>query len=204
MSDRQQSTETPSTETKPLPLTMSAEMEAKARRNVDDFDYGEDGANLLAELDATRAAHAETLEREKWVRRQLWLGHGHDGLYGDDGEMQCNLGGCLIDFRRDPIEDIVHKLLQMFATQRDELRSELAETRERLETQIEELRQHALAIRAAARLGLTEREIARALAAALDYLEAFDAPKAHEAAKIALAKARAAGLLDDRSAEPTP
>lgn len=32
------------------------------------------------------------------LRELLWLNHGHQGLYGDDGEMQCS--DCGIDFKR--------------------------------------------------------------------------------------------------------
>lgn len=44
------------------------------------------------------------------VRRYLWWTHGHTGLYGDDGEMQC--GSCLLmhqasDYKRDPIEKLI-------------------------------------------------------------------------------------------------
>ena len=41
---------------------------------------------------------------EMELRKLLWLHHGCDGLYGDDGEMQCNK--CHIDFKRDTIEEI--------------------------------------------------------------------------------------------------
>ena len=36
------------------------------------------------------------------LRRLLWLHHGHQGLYGDDGEMQCSECGGL-DFKRHPV-----------------------------------------------------------------------------------------------------
>lgn len=38
------------------------------------------------------------------LRELLWLGHGCQGLYGDDGEMQC--GECRIDFLRQPAHEI--------------------------------------------------------------------------------------------------
>lgn len=38
------------------------------------------------------------------LRKLLWLNHGHQELYADDGEMQCP--HCLLDFKRDPIERI--------------------------------------------------------------------------------------------------
>ncbi len=50
-----------------------------------------------------KAGAGEALE----FRRALWLGHGHFGVYGDDGEMQCGAVGKHgdepgpIDFKRD-------------------------------------------------------------------------------------------------------
>lgn len=38
---------------------------------------------------------------EGWLRELLWLRHGHDALYGDDGERQCPR--CGVDFKRDPL-----------------------------------------------------------------------------------------------------
>ena len=40
------------------------------------------------------------------LRRLLWLHHGHVGIYGDDGEMQCSQEH-ILDFKRDPIERLV-------------------------------------------------------------------------------------------------
>jgi len=41
-------------------------------------------------------------------RRELWLNHGHEWLYGDDGEMQCS--SCMKygvwDYKRDDLEKI--------------------------------------------------------------------------------------------------
>lgn len=45
------------------------------------------------------------------LRRMLWLRHGCNALYGDDGEMQC--GACLIDFKRLPAEDIEARFLSI-------------------------------------------------------------------------------------------
>ena len=45
------------------------------------------------------------------LREILWLFHGHSGLYGDDGEMQC--GECRLDYRRDSIETIEKRLAEM-------------------------------------------------------------------------------------------
>jgi len=38
------------------------------------------------------------------LRSLLWLNHGHAGLYGADGEMQCPQ--CALDFKRDSVERI--------------------------------------------------------------------------------------------------
>lgn len=45
---------------------------------------------------------------EKTLRRLLWLRHGcpPHTLYGDDGEMQCNRPGCMIDFKRMSASEI--------------------------------------------------------------------------------------------------
>jgi len=52
----------------------------------------------------------DTLEREKNLRKLLWLKHGcsFSALYGDDGEMQCGI--CMIDFKRMSLEQIEEKL----------------------------------------------------------------------------------------------
>ncbi len=42
------------------------------------------------------------------LRELLWLHHGHDSLYGDDGEMQCSR--CGLDFKRDNVDNIKGKL----------------------------------------------------------------------------------------------
>ena len=47
-------------------------------------------------------------QENKKLRELLWLKHGCQDLYGDDGEMQCSK--CMIDFKRDSIEDINRQL----------------------------------------------------------------------------------------------
>lgn len=46
---------------------------------------------------------------EKELRLRLWMGHGHQGMYGDDGEMQC--AECLrfgpYDYKRAPIRELL-------------------------------------------------------------------------------------------------
>jgi len=41
------------------------------------------------------------------LREYLWLSHGHQGLYGDDGEMQC--GECPADYKRDDLSELILK-----------------------------------------------------------------------------------------------
>lgn len=50
------------------------------------------------------------------LRKLLWLNHGCPirSLYGDDGEMQCN--DCLIDFKRDTVEEIERHLTSAMHT----------------------------------------------------------------------------------------
>ncbi len=62
------------------------------------------------QLERQERALAERDELEYELRRTLWLNHGHQGLYGDDGEMQCNMGGCMIDFKRLPWKEILERL----------------------------------------------------------------------------------------------
>lgn len=45
------------------------------------------------------------------LRELLWLRHGCKGLYGDDGEIQCNK--CMIDFKRHSVEIIEAKFYKM-------------------------------------------------------------------------------------------
>lgn len=42
------------------------------------------------------------------LRVLLWREHGCQGKYGDDGELQCSR--CMIDFKRDSIEQIEERL----------------------------------------------------------------------------------------------
>jgi hypothetical protein len=49
---------------------------------------------------------ARRLQKENWLLREMvWLNHGHQGLYGDDGELQCN--ECPLDFKRDSVDHII-------------------------------------------------------------------------------------------------
>ena len=49
---------------------------------------------------------AESALIEHRYRRLLWLVHGHIGLYGDDGEMQCSLCAPTWDYKRMPLADV--------------------------------------------------------------------------------------------------
>lgn len=57
-----------------------------------------------------RVAELETAlkESEREVRHLLWTTHGHSGIYGDDGEMQCAKcawHGCW-DYKNAPLEEV--------------------------------------------------------------------------------------------------
>jgi len=57
---------------------------------------------------------AETAEQQRdkvelEYRRLMWLSHGHNGMYGDDGEMrcaECMIYGATWDYRRDPLDRV--------------------------------------------------------------------------------------------------
>jgi len=76
----------------PLGVEVSAATEAEANAHVH-------GPNCWA---TTTPPAAIDIEHE--LRYEWWLNHGHDGLYGDDGEMQC--GRCPADFKRQPLEEL--------------------------------------------------------------------------------------------------
>jgi len=66
---------------------------------------GWDGVNNSKFLHVFLENHIADLTAENAkLRELLWIRHGCNSLYGDDGEMQC--GTCLIDFKRDPAEQI--------------------------------------------------------------------------------------------------
>ena len=43
------------------------------------------------------------------LREFLWTAHGHEGLYGDDGERQCGQCGAGFDYRRGPLPDLIEQ-----------------------------------------------------------------------------------------------
>ena len=76
----------------------------------------------VSDMDAELEAHATDRVNQRaevirltaddlLLRRMLWLRHGCQGLYGDDGEMQC--GSCFIDFKREPIQQIDRRLREI-------------------------------------------------------------------------------------------
>lgn len=49
------------------------------------------------------------------LRRHLWLGHGHYGIYGDDGQMQCSECGAayrLWDYKIAPLADVIRTAIR--------------------------------------------------------------------------------------------
>lgn len=61
-------------------------------------------------------------EIERLLRKEWWLNHGHDysALYGDDGEMAC--GRCPADFKREPLNDLYHRVMVARVVRADERR----------------------------------------------------------------------------------
>ncbi len=50
---------------------------------------------------------ALTPEDEQRLREYLWLSHGHQGVYGDDGEMQCSECAPVWDYKRAPLAEVI-------------------------------------------------------------------------------------------------
>lgn len=67
------------------------------------------GDDVIGQL---RSALVAAQGENRILREELWQRHGHGGLYGDDGEMQCAIWP-MTDFKRDPIEKIAEHLLAM-------------------------------------------------------------------------------------------
>lgn len=85
----------------------SVERVACKLEEASQFDFTENRRAMRCAAFFLRAllAQAEAAERENLkLRELLWLRHGCEGLYGDDGEMQC--GQCLLDFKRDLVDVI--------------------------------------------------------------------------------------------------
>ncbi len=66
------------------------------------------------QLATLQAQLRQVLEVEHKYRKELWLGHRHHGMYGDDGEMQCI--EChpygVTDYKRDPLDKVEHAAFQ--------------------------------------------------------------------------------------------
>lgn len=89
--------------------------------------YAKDGLMLHEEFRAWKTKHlndeaadvrteVEPLKREVLaLRMALWLNHGHRGIYGDDGEMQCS--ECYVkygmgDYKRDTVERVAETFIR--------------------------------------------------------------------------------------------
>lgn len=94
----------------------SARVSIPVRADDDDVvacDYAKECSERIGRLEQEIAALKEKIERlsapESSLRRFLWLNHGHTGMYGDDGEMQC--GECVPfgawDYKREPLDMLV-------------------------------------------------------------------------------------------------
>ena len=87
--------------------------ESKGLQRYNGVEQDDEGAYVYYDehIAALRRAKAEGMEElEQKYRKELWLNHGHHGLYGDDGEMQCiecHPYGAT-DYKRDPLDKIEH------------------------------------------------------------------------------------------------
>ena len=62
---------------------------------------------------------------EREIRRILWVNHGHQMIYGDDGEMQC--GECMIlDFKRDSFSKIAKQMVHAAKAEQKRKDAEIA------------------------------------------------------------------------------
>ncbi len=91
-----------------------ATAKAQNQPSAGDGDDAGVGREVVGENDAasgpttdggrTQAATPTLSDAADWeLRNHLWMAHGHDGLYGDDGEMQCGRCGPPCDFKREPL-----------------------------------------------------------------------------------------------------
>ena len=98
-----------------LPPPMTDEERDRMRK------LSEDNAALQADneckdslIETLQAQLRQVLEVEHKYRKELWLGHRHHGMYGDDGEMQCI--EChpygVTDYKRDPLDKVEHAAFQ--------------------------------------------------------------------------------------------
>ena len=85
--------------------------EAEYKKLKDDYwDYYGRSQSELTDLRKDKA------RLELSYRKHLWLSHGHTGLYGDDGEMQCSAcltAGGPVDYKRAPLRDIESHIYEM-------------------------------------------------------------------------------------------
>jgi hypothetical protein len=84
--------------------------EAAADRSLLHCLMSEGSSGLLKRVwDAKIKAESRSLDTdsEMQLRRYLWLSHGHRGLYGDDGEMQCGECNPHWDYKNLPLAEIV-------------------------------------------------------------------------------------------------
>lgn len=55
------------------------------------------------------------------IRFKIWRGHGHVGIYGDDGEMQCGQCSPNWDYKRAPLMELVNAVLADRKSMKDEI-----------------------------------------------------------------------------------
>jgi hypothetical protein len=72
-------------------------------------------AALRSSSPASPAPESREALDEQAVREWLWFNHGHVGLYGDDGELQCSACSPW-DYKRAPLLDVVKAAVAALAS----------------------------------------------------------------------------------------
>lgn len=86
----------------------------------------------------TAAVAADVRTDDFWVRWFLWESCPHEGKYGDDGEMQCNVVSGGMDFKRDSMWEIQRHVQEAVANRDFDL-EEARKEREAFRLRVAEL-----------------------------------------------------------------
>jgi len=100
------------------PWTVTLALSTTDRLNCVVVDVGHSDRVLVVECpelqQEVERLKGELQDSDYELRKALWIGHGCDGVYGDDGELQCNnisLHGQPLDFKRMPLDELRRGIL---------------------------------------------------------------------------------------------
>jgi chromosome segregation ATPase len=87
--------------------------------------------------DTPAAPTGDWLDVEHETRFALWAGHGHEGIYGDDGEMQCDecahgpsFSTEVSDYKRQPLVMLAKHVANSWAREREKVQQQAARIKE--------------------------------------------------------------------------